>query len=58
VIVGEHDPGTPVSAAKLIHERIAFSELKIISDAAHFVHVEQADVFNETILSFLDDDAA
>jgi 3-oxoadipate enol-lactonase len=58
VIVGEHDPGTPVSAAKLIHERIAFSELKIISDAAHFVHMEQTDVFNETMLSFLDDGAA
>ena len=58
VMVGEHDPGTPVSAAKLIHERIASSGLKIISDAAHFVHVEQADAFNETLLAFLDDRTA
>ena len=58
VIVGEHDPGTPVSAAQLIHERIAFSELRIISDAAHFVQVEQADAFNETLLAFLYNSAA
>ena len=53
VVVGEHDPGTPVSAAKLIHERIAPSELQIISDAAHFVNVEQKSRFNNILLGFL-----
>jgi len=53
VVVGEHDPGTPVSAAEFIHERIATSELRVISDAAHFVNVEQADLFNDILLEFL-----
>ncbi|MBW1863442.1 MAG: alpha/beta fold hydrolase [Deltaproteobacteria bacterium] len=54
VVVGEHDPGTPVSAAEFIHERIASSELRVISDAAHFVNVEQADLFNDILLEFLE----
>jgi 3-oxoadipate enol-lactonase len=53
VMVGEHDPGTPVSAAKFIHEQIKTSELKIIYDAAHFINVEQAAVFDEALLKFL-----
>ncbi|MEW6674315.1 MAG: 3-oxoadipate enol-lactonase [Thermodesulfobacteriota bacterium] len=53
IVVGEHDPGTPVSAAEFIHSRIAASELKVISDAAHFVNVEQAGVFNAALLEFL-----
>jgi 3-oxoadipate enol-lactonase len=53
VVVGEHDPGTPVAASELIHDRIAASDLKVISDAAHFVNVEQMKVFNDTILTFL-----
>jgi len=54
IVVGEHDPGTPVSAAEFIHGRIASSELKVISDAAHFVNVEQAGVFNDILLEFLE----
>jgi 3-oxoadipate enol-lactonase len=54
VMVGEHDPGTPVSASELIHERIASSELRVISDAAHFVNVEQASIFNNILLEFLE----
>ncbi len=54
VVVGEHDPSTPVSAAELIHERISSSELLIISDAAHFVNVEKASVFNKALLNFLE----
>ena len=54
VMVGEHDPGTPVSAAKLIHQGIASSVLKIIPDAAHFVHMEQSSMFNKALLEFID----
>jgi 3-oxoadipate enol-lactonase len=54
VLVGEQDPGTPVSAAELIHERIASSELRIVSEAAHFINVEKANVFNDTLLEFLE----
>jgi 3-oxoadipate enol-lactonase len=52
VIVGEQDMGTPVSAAQLIHGQIASSQLKIIPDAAHFVQMEQAEIFNKAILGF------
>lgn len=53
IIVGEQDPGTPVSAAEFIHDRIASSQLRVVADAAHFVHMEQAEVFNETLLRFI-----
>lgn len=53
IMVGEQDPGTPVSAAESIHERIGGSLLKVIPNAAHLVNVEQADVFNRTLLEFL-----
>lgn len=53
VIVGEQDPGTPVAAAQAIHERIAGSRLLVIPEAAHFVHMEQADTFNTAITQFL-----
>jgi 3-oxoadipate enol-lactonase len=58
VMVGEHDPGTPVSASELIHERIASSKLRIINEAAHFINVEQANVFNDILLEFLETNAA
>ncbi len=53
VVVGEHDPATPVSAAKEIHGRIEGSRLEIISDAAHFLNVEKANLFNRTLMGFL-----
>lgn len=53
VIVGEHDSGTPVSAAEYIHQGITSSLLKIISDAAHFVHMEQSSKFNHALLKFI-----
>jgi len=55
IIVGEQDQGTPVSAAEFIHKKISSSVLKIIPDAAHFVNVEQADIFNDTLWEFLRD---
>jgi 3-oxoadipate enol-lactonase len=56
VLVGEEDPGTPVSAAQAIHERIAGSTLRVIPGAAHFVNVEQADAFNAALLDHLSAD--
>lgn len=53
VVVGEHDSGTPVSAAEFIHGRIASSVLKVFPDAAHFLNVERADDFNAVLLAFL-----
>ena len=53
IMVGEHDQGTPVSSAELIHRSISSSELEIIPRAAHFANVEQAHVFNGHLLEFL-----
>ena len=53
VIVGEHDPGTPPSAAELIHDRIAGSKLVVLKDCAHFCNVEQTGAFNAALEAFL-----
>jgi len=54
VMVGEHDHGTPPEAAKVIHQNLAGSELKIIPSAAHLSNVEQTEVFNKAMIAFLD----
>ena len=53
VVVGKDDPGTPVSAAELIHDRIAGSKLVVLEDSAHFCNVEQAGAFNAALEEFL-----
>jgi 3-oxoadipate enol-lactonase len=53
IMVGEQDQGTPVSAAEFIHKQIGSSILKVIPNAAHFVNVEQEDIFNNALLEFL-----
>ena len=53
VVVGEDDPGTPPSAAELIHDRIPGSKLVVLPDAAHFCNVEQAGAFNAALEEFL-----
>ncbi len=53
IMVGEDDPGTPVSASKVIHGRIPGSKLVIIPSARHLCNIEQAEVFNAALLDFL-----
>jgi len=53
VVVGEQDSGTPVEAARTIHDRIAGSELAIISSASHLSNLEQPEEFNRLITDFL-----
>ncbi len=55
ILVGEEDPGTPVSAAEAIHERIKNSKLVIIPSARHLSNVEQPEAFNSALLDFLND---
>jgi 3-oxoadipate enol-lactonase len=55
ILVGEHDQGTPVSHARFIHERIPTSRLVVIPDAAHLQNVEQAEIFNQTLLTFIEE---
>jgi len=54
VIVGEQDHGTPVEAARKIHEAISGSELVVIPSAAHLSNVEQAEAFNRALDAFYD----
>ena len=53
VVVGEDDPGTPPSAAELIHDRIAGSKLVVLEESAHFCNIEQAGSFNAALEAFL-----
>jgi 3-oxoadipate enol-lactonase len=52
-MVGEDDPGTPVAASEAMHKRIPNSKLVIIKDARHLSNVEQPEVFNTNLLTFL-----
>jgi len=53
IVVGEEDPGTPVSASRAIHEKIKGSELVILKSAAHLSNIEQEQAFNAAVLDFL-----
>jgi 3-oxoadipate enol-lactonase len=53
IIVGESDPGTPVSASKAMAERIPGSRLVVLRSAAHFSNVEQPEAFNAALIGFL-----
>lgn len=55
IIVGEDDTSTPPAAAQAIHARIAGACLTVIPAAAHLSNIEQARVFNDTLLRFLAD---
>ena len=53
LIVGEDDPGTPVAAHEVIRDQIEGARLVVIKDALHFSNVEQTEIFNEALTSFL-----
>jgi len=53
IMVGEEDPGTPVSASEAMHKRISNSKLVVLPSARHLSNVEQADAFNAALLTFL-----
>ena len=53
IMVGEDDPGTPVSASEAIHERIPGSRLEVLPHAAHLSNIEQAQAFNAHLMGFL-----
>ena len=55
IIVGRDDPIRPVSDAEFMHERIRNSRLEIIEDAAHMTNLEQQEVFNDALVSFLNE---
>jgi len=55
IIVGEQDIATPPSDAKLMADEIPGGRLAVIPQAAHLANLEQPEVFNRIVGSFLDD---
>ncbi len=53
IMVGEDDPGTPVSASEAMHKRITNSKLVVLPSARHLSNVEQTNAFNSALLNFL-----
>jgi 3-oxoadipate enol-lactonase len=53
IMVGEDDPGTPVSASEAMQKRIPGSKLVILPSARHLSNVEQTEAFNSALLAFL-----
>lgn len=56
IIWGDLDRTYPYSQTELLHRSISNSELTIIHDCAHVVHLEQPERFNRTLTEFLQDD--
>ncbi|HEX5705451.1 MAG TPA: alpha/beta hydrolase [Pyrinomonadaceae bacterium] len=53
IIVGREDSIRPIADAELMHRGIRNSRLEIIEDAAHMTNMEQPEVFDEALLTFL-----
>ena len=53
IIVGEHDPGSPVEAAEAMRDRIPGAQLVVLKSASHLSNVEQPEAFNRALLDFL-----
>jgi 3-oxoadipate enol-lactonase len=53
ILVGDQDPITPPSAAETLHKGIAGSEMHVIPNAAHMSNLENPEVFNQHLASFL-----
>jgi pimeloyl-ACP methyl ester carboxylesterase len=54
IIVGREDQIRPVADAEFMHRGIPNSRLEIIEDAAHLTNMEQAEVFNRSVLTVLE----
>lgn len=53
VIVGEHDPITPIAEAREVAAAIPGARLEVVPDAGHLVNVEQPAAFNALLRGFL-----
>ena len=53
VLAGALDPGATPEMARLIHEHLPGSDLRIIPNAAHLVNYEQTAMFNQLVIDFL-----
>jgi 3-oxoadipate enol-lactonase len=53
IIVGRQDPIRPVTDAEFMHRGLSDSRLEIIEDAAHMTNMEQPEIFNRALETFL-----
>ena len=53
IFTGEKDTITPKNIAIEMHSRINNSKLVLIEEAGHFVNLEAPELFNQTVLDFL-----
>jgi 3-oxoadipate enol-lactonase len=53
VVVGEHDPTTPVAASRAIAERIPGAVLQIVPGASHMAPLEKPLLVNDILQGFL-----
>jgi 3-oxoadipate enol-lactonase/4-carboxymuconolactone decarboxylase len=53
VLVGEHDPSTPIAAAEALRDALSGAQLVVIPHAAHIPLVEQAEAVIAAIQAFL-----
>jgi 3-oxoadipate enol-lactonase len=58
VVVGEHDPATPVASAQALAAAIGGARLEIIADAAHISTIEQPERVTALLADFLGECAA
>ena len=56
VMTGEHDQGSSPRMARLIHERVQDSRLRILEGLRHNVIAEAPGLITEAILDFFDGD--
>lgn len=53
VLVGDQDHGTPVAMSEQIRDNLPGAKMQVIANASHISCVEQAEVFNQAIDTFL-----
>jgi 3-oxoadipate enol-lactonase / 4-carboxymuconolactone decarboxylase len=53
VLVGEHDPATPVASAEVLTRAITGSALRVLADAAHIPTIEQPEAVTAAMRDFL-----
>jgi 3-oxoadipate enol-lactonase len=53
VVAGSHDPGTPLSCARVIVDAILEADLVVIEDSAHISNVERPLEFTAALAAFL-----
>lgn len=53
IIVGRDDPIRPVADSEFMQQRIRNSKLVIVEDAAHLTNMEQPELFNSSLMEFL-----